>query len=77
MKTRYLLGILVVFLIRTSKVRTPPSTGQLSRPILLIKCIEVGVIMGVVFPCYSICHTFQSYGENLYYHAPSKTSLVG
>ena len=36
---------------------------QLSRDILLIKCLELGVAMGVAMECCSVFYTFVIYGH--------------
>ena len=40
--------------IQIPKMQAPPSTGQLSRDILLIKCLELGVVIGVAMACCSV-----------------------
>ena len=50
-------------LIRTSEIQAPPSTGQPSRAILLIKTPEVGVVTSMGVTCYSTSYTFLSYRQ--------------
>ena len=41
-------------LIRTTEIRAPPSTGQPSTAILLIKSSELGMVKSLGVTCYSI-----------------------
>ena len=40
--------------IRTPKMQASPSTRQPSKDILLIKCLELGVVIGVAMACCSV-----------------------
>ena len=44
--------------IRTSMMWASPSTGQPSRDILLKKCLELDVVIGMVIACCSVFYTF-------------------
>ena len=67
--------------IRTPKMRAPPSTGQLSSDILLIKSLESGVVIGVAMTCccvfytLSYLRTFPTYGHPLVPRCPDKRGL--
>ena len=62
-------------------MRAPPSTGQLSRDILLIKSLELGVVIGVAMTCccvfytFSYLRTFPTYGHPLVPRCPDKRGL--
>ena len=47
----------------TPKMQAPPSTGQPSKDILLIKCLELGVVIGVAMACCSVFYAFLIYGH--------------
>ena len=59
----------------------PPLTGQLSRDILLIKSLDLGVVIGVVMTCccvfntFSYLRTFPTYGHPLVPRCPDKRGL--
>ena len=40
--------------VRTPKIQASPSAGQPSKDILLIKCLELGVVIGMAMACCSI-----------------------